>query len=365
MPPAVLQPPPLAECVGEGCGEGDQQQRRDGRRPQPQPVAHGQIVDHGAVDRRGGRRSEGDAGARFAGERIVERALHVARGAFEVVALEEPQREVVEREVGARSGLQVGDGRARVVLDGALFLSCLFGDLPHVVIEHCRVPGGEFLVPEGFQLGISFVVAAVVGQFERPFPNAGECRKGFDAGADVPDAAQRIEPCPVFAGIGGFGLPPPYDRIVPRIPVPVFERRHSGRIDLPEERLGLVGQSAPHQDVGLGQCGDPFEVVRFPAAGECVEAVDETGGRVEFVGDEDLLQVEQCPNALFVAACGRQVATERRDAPLPSGVVLPAAEHRFVQLVQGAERLRRIAVVDGRGAGDGEKAVQTCGRQKR
>ena len=73
-----------------------------------------------------------------------------------------------------------------------------------------------------------------------------------------------------------------------------------------------------------------------PAAGECVEAVDETGGRVEFVGDEDLLQVEQCPNALFVAACGRQVATERRDAPLPSGVVLPAAEHRFVQLVQGA-----------------------------
>ena len=66
LPPAVLQPPPLAECVGEGCGEGDQQQRRDGRRPQPQPVAHGQIVDHGAVDRRGGRRSEGDAGARFA-----------------------------------------------------------------------------------------------------------------------------------------------------------------------------------------------------------------------------------------------------------------------------------------------------------
>ena len=220
-------------------------------------------------------------------------------------------------------------------------------------------------MPEGFQLGISFVVAAVVGQFERPFPNAGECRKGFDAGADVPDAAQRIEPCPVFAGIGGFGLPPPYDRVVPRIPVPVFERRHSGRIDLPEERLGLVGQSAPHQDVGLGQCGDPFEVVRFPAAGECVEAVDETGGRVEFVGDEDLLQVEQCPNALFVAACGRQVATERCDAPLPSGVVLPAAEHRFVQLVQGAERLRCIAVVDGRGAGDGEKAVQTCGRQKR
>ena len=63
-------------------------------------------------------------------------------------------------------------------------------------------------MPEGFQLGISFVVAAVVGQFERPFPNAGECRKGFDADADVPDAAQRIEPCPVFAGIGGFGLPP-------------------------------------------------------------------------------------------------------------------------------------------------------------